>query len=227
MSNVFKRGISVSLIELRNVSLTDNDQIILQNISFAVNAGQHTSISGPSGSGKSTILRMMALLMEPSEGQIFYQGQDVSLLDSTDYRREVSYSYQSPQLFGKTVRDNLAFPAKIRGLEFDEPRAKALLEDVGLGYITLDKKVDDLSGGEKQRTALIRNLMYPPKVLLLDEVTSGLDDDNSERIWEWLLKRASAQQVTLIWVSHNEKEQQLAEQQIHIRRGQLVESEAI
>lgn len=217
----------MSLIELKNVSLTDNDQTILNNISLSINAGQHTSISGPSGSGKSTILRLMALLLEPSDGQIFYEGQDISQLESTTYRREVSYSYQSPQLFGKTVRDNLAFPAKIRGIEFDEPRANALLADVGLDYITLDKKIDGLSGGEKQRTALIRNLMYPPKILLLDEVTSGLDDDNSERIWNWLLKRAVEEHVTLIWVSHNEKEQQLAEQQIHIRQGVLVESEAV
>lgn len=217
----------MSLIELKNISLEDHQQAILQNVSFSIKSGQHTSISGPSGSGKSTILRLMALLLEPSEGEIFYQGQDIAQLESTEYRREVSYSYQSPQLFGHTVEDNLAFPAKIRQHEFDESRAKALLADVGLNYIDLDKAVDDLSGGEKQRVALIRNLMYPPKVLLLDEVTSGLDDENSERIWDWLLKRATQEEVTLVWVSHNEKEQQLASQQIQIRHGKLVEKEVI
>ena len=217
----------MSLIELKNISLEDHQQAILQNVSFSIKSGQHTSISGPSGSGKSTILRLMALLLEPSEGEIFYQGQDIAQLESTEYRREVSYSYQSPQLFGRTVEDNLAFPAKIRQHEFEESRAKALLADVGLNYIDLDKAVDDLSGGEKQRVALIRNLMYPPKVLLLDEVTSGLDDENSERIWDWLLKRATQEEVTLVWVSHNEKEQQLASQQIQIRHGKLVEKEVI
>lgn len=217
----------MSLIELKNISLEDHQQAILQNVSFSIKSGQHTSISGPSGSGKSTILRLMALLLEPSEGEIFYQGQDIAQLESTEYRREVSYSYQSPQLFGRTVEDNLAFPAKIRQHEFEESRAKALLVDVGLDYIGLDKAVDDLSGGEKQRVALIRNLMYPPKVLLLDEVTSGLDDENSERIWDWLLKRATQEEVTLVWVSHNEKEQQLASQQIQIRHGKLVEKEVI
>lgn len=217
----------MSLIELKNISLEDHQQAILQNVSFSIKSGQHTSISGPSGSGKSTILRLMALLLEPSEGKVFYQGQDIAQLESTEYRREVSYSYQSPQLFGHTVEDNLAFPAKIRQHEFDESRAKALLADVGLNYIDLDKAVDDLSGGEKQRVALIRNLMYPPKVLLLDEVTSGLDDENSERIWDWLLKRATQEEVTLVWVSHNEKEQQLASQQIQIRHGKLVEKEVI
>ena len=217
----------MSLIELKNISLEDHQQAILQNVSFSIKSGQHTSISWPSGSGKSTILRLMALLLEPSEGEIFYQGQDIAQLESTEYRREVSYSYQSPQLFGHTVEDNLAFPAKIRQHEFDESRAKALLADVGLNYIDLDKAVDDLSGGEKQRVALIRNLMYPPKVLLLDEVTSGLDDENSERIWDWLLKRATQEEVTLVWVSHNEKEQQLASQQIQIRHGKLVEKEVI
>lgn len=217
----------MSLIELKNISLEDHQQAILQNVSFSIKSGQHTSISGPSGSGKSTILRLMALLLEPSEGKVFYQGQDIAQLESTEYRREVSYSYQSPQLFGRTVEDNLAFPAKIRQHEFDGSRAKALLVDVGLDYIGLDKAVDDLSGGEKQRVALIRNLMYPPKVLLLDEVTSGLDDENSERIWDWLLKRATQEEVTLVWVSHNEKEQQLASQQIQIRHGKLVEKEVI
>lgn len=217
----------MNLIELKNVTLIDNQQEILKNMSFSIQVGQHTSISGPSGSGKSTILRLMASLLEASQGQVFYQGQDIAELESTEYRREVSYSYQSPQLFGRTVEDNLAFPAKIRQQEFDAARATALLADVGLAYIGLDKAVDALSGGEKQRVALIRNLMYPPKVLLLDEVTSGLDEENSERIWDWLLKRANQEEVTLVWVSHNEKEQQLATQQIQIRHGQLIEKEVV
>lgn len=217
----------MNLIELKNISLNDHNQMILHKISFEIKEGQHTSISGPSGSGKSTILRLIALLLEPSEGQIYYQNQDITQLLSTEYRREVSYSYQSPQLFGKTVQDNLAFPAEVRQLSFDKKRAEALLAEVSLEYINLDKSIDDLSGGEKQRVALIRNLMYPPKVLLLDEVTSGLDDDNSERIWSWLLNQADQEQITLIWVSHSEKEQQLAAQKIKIYHGKLVGKEVL
>lgn len=217
----------MSLLQINNLSYQVNQERILDDISLEITQGQHTSISGPSGSGKSTLLKMMALLLEPSSGNILYKGDDIKLLESVEYRKEVSYSYQSPQLFGKTVQDNLAFPAVIRGLEFNIQRATDLLEDLSLDYIPMTKSVNDLSGGEKQRVALIRNLMYPPQILLLDEVSAGLDDNNASHLWQWLLENADKVGVTLVWISHNEKEQQLAQQQIYIKQGQIVERKDI
>lgn len=208
---------------VNGLSYEVNGQSILREISFEIKDGEHTSINGPSGSGKSTILKLLALLLEPSVGEILYGGENIETLEATDYRRQVSYCYQSPQLFGKTVEDNLAFPSKIRDADFDSERAKSLLNDVGLSYISLDKEIEGLSGGERQRVALVRNMMYPPKFLLLDEVTSGLDEKNGEQIWRWLERCAEEEKFTMVWISHNELEQQLATQKMYIYQGELVE----
>lgn len=211
----------MELIKIENLSLEISKQKILDDINFSIHKGQFTSINGPSGSGKSTILRILARLTKESSGNIYFEDKDMYQYEYTDYRKEVSYVIQNPQLFGETIRDNLSFPAKVRNQEFDENRAKSLLDRLGLGHMNLDKSVDSLSGGEKQRIGLIRNLMYPPKVLLLDEVTSSLDDDSSELVWDFLFEEAKKFDITLVWVSHDEHEQNMAKQKIYLRKGEM------
>lgn len=215
----------MELIKIENLSLEVPNQKILDDINFSIHKGQFTSINGPSGSGKSTILRILARLTKESSGNIYFEDKDMYQYEYTDYRKEVSYVIQNPQLFGETIRDNLSFPAKVRNQEFDENRAKSLLDRLGLGHMNLDKSVDSLSGGEKQRIGLIRNLMYPPKVLLLDEVTSSLDDDSSELVWDFLFEEAKKSDITLVWVSHDEHEQNMAEQKIYLKKGKMAKGE--
>ncbi|MGX7072129.1 ABC transporter ATP-binding protein [Helcococcus kunzii] len=215
----------MELIKIENLSLEVPKQKILDDINFSIHKGQFTSINGPSGSGKSTILRILARLTKESSGNIYFEDKDMYQYEYTDYRKEVSYVIQNPQLFGETIRDNLSFPAKVRNQEFDENRAKSLLDRLGLGHMNLDKSVYSLSGGEKQRIGLIRNLMYPPKVLLLDEVTSSLDDDSSELVWDFLFEEAKKSEITLVWVSHDEHEQNMAEQKIYLKKGKMAKGE--
>lgn len=215
----------MELIKIENLSLEVPKQKILDDINFSIHKGQFTSINGPSGSGKSTILRILARLTKESSGNIYFEDKDMYQYEYTDYRKEVSYVIQNPQLFGETIRDNLSFPAKVRNQEFDENRAKSLLDRLGLGHMNLDKSVDSLSGGEKQRIGLIRNLMYPPKVLLLDEVTSSLDDNSSELVWDFLFEEAKKSDITLVWVSHDEHEQNMAEQKIYLKKGKMAKGE--
>ncbi|EHR35518.1 hypothetical protein HMPREF9709_00470 [Helcococcus kunzii ATCC 51366] len=215
----------MELIKIENLSLEVPKQKILDDINFSIHKGQFTSINGPSSSGKSTILRILARLTKESSGNIYFEDKDMYQYEYTDYRKEVSYVIQNPQLFGETIRDNLSFPAKVRNQEFDENRAKSLLDRLGLGHMNLDKSVDSLSGGEKQRIGLIRNLMYPPKVLLLDEVTSSLDDDSSELVWDFLFEEAKKSEITLVWVSHDEHEQNMAEQKIYLKKGKMAKGE--
>lgn len=217
----------MELIKIEDISLNVTNQNILDNINFSIKKGQHTSINGPSGSGKSTILRILARLTKESSGKIFFENKDIYQFEYTHYRKEVSYVIQNPQLFGETIEDNLTFPSKIRNSEFDSSRALSLMEKLGLGSMSLDKKVDGLSGGEKQRVGLIRNLMYPPKVLLLDEVTSSLDDDSSKLVWEFLFDEAKNSEITLVWVSHDEDEQNMAEQKIYLKNGKMVDEKVV
>src|SRR5699024_268385 len=138
-------------------------------------------------------------------------------LDPIKLRQDISYCFQSPTLFGETVRDNLQFGYDIRNLDFDEVKAKELLGHVELPTSYLDKDISTLSGGEKQRVALIRNVQFRPDVLLLDEITSALDAHTQRTILAWLDTYRKENNVTIVMVSHNENEQNLADRTIELK----------
>lgn len=179
------------------------------------------AITGPSGSGKSTLLKYLAQLQSPNlktDGEYLFKGQNVMDLDPIKLRQDISYCFQSPTLFGETVRDNLQFGYDIRNLDFDEVKAKELLGHVELPTSYLDKDISTLSGGEKQRVALIRNVQFRPDVLLLDEITSALDAHTQRTILAWLDTYRKENNVTIVMVSHNENEQNLADRKIELKK---------
>lgn len=208
----------MTIIELRNVAYQVEDKQILQNVSFSVRKNDFLTLVGPSGAGKSTILKLIANLINPSVGEILYQDENIDKLDPVAYRRQVSYCFQQPSLFGKTVKDNLLFPYQIRKKEADQKHLMDLLKRVDLGADFLDKEVTALSGGEKQRVALIRNLVFLPKVLLLDEVTTGLDE-NSKVIVHQLIKAVREEGITIIQVTHDQDEIKAANNIVEIKKG--------
>lgn len=209
----------MSLLEIKNLSFQAADKKILDNIHFTLEEGDFLSITGPSGSGKSTLLKMIATILSKTSGEILYNGKPIESYEPTEYRKEVSYCFQSPVLFGETVNDNLAFPYVIRQKEFDEAKAVEYLKTVGLSEDYLNKAITSLSGGEKQRIALIRNVLFQPKILLLDEVTSALDEENRQIIWKWLHDMRQKTDMTILMISHNEEEAALADKHIHIVQG--------
>ena len=210
----------MKIFELDNLGLVSPEKMILEGISLSIKEGEHLTITGPSGSGKSSLLKLLAALVSPSSGQLFYQGQDLGDLDPVAYRREVSYCFQQPVLFGQTVRDNVAFPFEIRQIHFDQERVLTALARLDLGPEFLDKPIKDLSGGEKQRVALVRNLLFEPKVLLLDEVSSGLDE-KTKILLRTFLKDLHQEGVTLIEVTHDQQEIEAAERLVTIVGGRL------
>ena len=211
----------MKIFELDNLGLVSPEKMILEGISLSIKEGEHLTITGPSGSGKSSLLKLLAALVSPSSGLIFYQGQDLGDLDPVAYRREVSYCFQQPVLFGQTVRDNVAFPFEIRQIPFDQERVLTALARLNLGPEFLDKPIKDLSGGEKQRVALVRNLLFEPKVLLLDEVSSGLDE-KTKILLRTFLNDLHQEGVTLIEVTHDQQEIEAAERLVTIVGGRLV-----
>ena len=210
----------MKIFELDNLGLVSPEKMILEGISLSIKEGEHLTITGPSGSGKSSLLKLLAALVSPSSGQLFYQGQDLGDLDPVAYRREVSYCFQQPVLFGQTVRDNVAFPFEIRQIPFDQERVLTALARLDLGPEFLDKPIKALSGGEKQRVALVRNLLFEPKVLLLDEVSSGLDE-KTKILLRTFLKDLHQEGVTLIEVTHDQQEIEAAERLVTIVGGRL------
>lgn len=212
------------LLKLENVSFIIEEKKILDAISLSFSRNERTSIQGKSGSGKSTLLKVMAAIHPLSQGTIYLEGKNMKDIHYTDYRKSISYVYQTPQLFGETVQDNLSFPSAIRGETFDAEMAESYLDDLGLDYVSFSQDINSLSGGEKQRVSLIRHFMYPPKMLLLDEVTASLDEGSSDKIWEWILNQADHHDISLVWVSHKSEEQEMATRNIVIDQGRLVEN---
>ena len=195
----------MSILEFSNVSFSNEGKSILKNLNIRVESGDYISIVGPSGSGKSTFLKLCNNLISPSEGNISFNNKNVSEYNPIELRKEIAYCFQMPHLFGDTVMDNLSFPFKIRNKKVDMDRIKYLFSLFSMDEEFIDEKVLNLSGGEKQRIALMRTLMFTPEVLLLDEVTSALDSENT-LIVENIINKLNNEGSTVLWVTHNDEQ---------------------
>lgn len=215
---------SQSILSLEQVGFKTGQKKILEEISFTVNKGEVVTISGPSGSGKSTLLKLIGSLITPTQGEILYKGKSLKTFDSLTYRKEVSYFFQNASLFDQTVEDNLIFPYEIRDLEVDESYIKSYLEKVKIPESYYDKPIEELSGGEKQRIALVRNLLFQPEVLLLDEVTSSLDSTNKAIIHSVIDDLNKEDNVTVLTITHDETELADSNRILRINEGRLEEN---
>ncbi|MEM5134079.1 ABC transporter ATP-binding protein [Enterococcus faecalis] len=210
-----------NLLRAEGVSYQVNGRSILSDIDLSFETGSNTTIVGPSGSGKSTFLKILSSLLSPTEGEIFYQEAPITTMPIETYRQKVSYCFQQPTLFGETVYDNLLFPFTVRQEAFNQEKVVALLQQVKLPAAYLEKKTAELSGGERQRVALLRNIIFVPDVLLLDEVTTGLDEESKQFVNQLLNQLNKEQGVTLIRVTHDTEEIQQAQQVIRIVAGKV------
>lgn len=194
------------LLQLNNVGYQVGTTKILNNISFNLHPGEFKLITGPSGCGKSTLLKIIASLLSPTDGAILFAGEDITTLNPEYYRQQVSYCTQTPALFGDTVYDNLIFPWQIRNQRPDPGAFLADLARFQLPESILAKNINELSGGEKQRISLIRNLQFLPQVLLLDEITSALDESNKRNVNEIIHRYVRDKQTGVLWVTHDKDE---------------------
>ncbi|MGA7510515.1 MAG: iron ABC transporter ATP-binding protein FetA [Erwinia billingiae] len=211
------------LLDVQDVSYVQDGTTLLAPVSLQLNQGEFVLLTGPSGSGKSTLLKIIASLLEPTTGDIQFKGRSISELKPESYRQQVSYCFQTPALFGETVYDNLALPWQIRQKKVDREKLKEWLIKVNLPVEMLTKKNEQLSGGEKQRVALLRNLQFLPDVLLLDEITSALDEENKQAINQLVAGLVKDKGVAVMWISHDTSEinqaQRVVTLQPPVRKG--------
>ena len=217
----------MALLELSNISYAVKDKIIIRDVSLAVNEGDYLTIVGPSGSGKSTLLKLCSDLISPTFGSITYNGRNLTAIDPESYRKEVGYCFQRPYLFAKSVRRNILFPYDIRGMKPDMERIKLLFDLLHMPMEYFERHNDELSGGEMQRICLIRSLIFEPKVLLLDEVTSALDSVNTA-IVEQVIYELYKNGITIVSITHNEEQSlRAANRRITIIDGSIAKEEVL
>ncbi len=217
----------MALMQFENVSYINDGKEIIKDISLEIDEGDFVSIVGHSGCGKSTFLKLCCHLISPSAGHIVLQEKDILEVDPVALRKEIVYCFQTPSLFGRTVLDNLKFPYLIRNIAYDEPRVKELFLKFKLNMDLIHQKVGKLSGGEKQRIALIRALLFRPKMILLDEITSALDADNTHVVEE-AIESFHADGMTILWVTHHpEQSRKFANKVLTLEHGKLKALEMI
>ena len=200
----------------------------LRGVDLEVMPGEYLAIVGPSGSGKSTMLNTLGLLDRPSTGTYWFEGQDVAAL-SEDERAalrggEIGFVFQSFHLLPtRTVLENVMLSTAYAGVprEEREGRARAALDRVGMSH-RVDFYPGPLSGGERQRVAIARAVSTAPRLLLADEPTGNLDQENSEAVMR-LFEELSADGLTIVMITHDRTVAQSARRRVSINDGRLTE----
>lgn len=201
------------------LSITDlnvelNNTLVLKDVSLGIEEGEFVSLVGPSGCGKSTLFKAVAGIIPAKSGEIVLDGERLN--DIPAYRRGIVIVFQDMRLFpNMTVSENIAYPLRIKGLKQKERMAKSeeLLADVqleGLG----DRRVHQLSGGQQQRVALARALAAEPRVMLLDEPFSALDENLRDDMRQLIKKLHNEFHMTTMMVTHDINEAKLMSDRI-------------
>jgi iron(III) transport system ATP-binding protein len=201
----------MSYIELDGVSKRFAERIVLNDLSIRIERGERLVLFGPSGCGKTTVLRIVAGLEVPDEGDIRIDGRVVASSGKNlvpPEKRDLGMVFQDLALWPHmTVQENLTFGLNVRGVQNREAevRVREMLHRVGLEH-RIDAKPYQLSGGEQQRVALARALVSRPSILLMDEPFSSLDDERKGMIASDLLSLQNQFGFTLIYVTHDRAE---------------------
>ena len=197
----------------------------LQGVQLQVKKGDFIAVMGPSGSGKSTLLNCLGALDRPSDGKIYIDGIDISLLNDEGLawlrNRKIGFIFQSYNLISRsTVGQNVEIPALVTPLDGRQRKEKTMkvLNDVGLGD-KYYRNPNTLSGGEQQRVAIARALMNDPTILLADEPTGNLDSKSGAIIMETLQKLNNDLGVTLVVVTHDPEVGSLANRIYYLKDG--------
>ena len=214
------------ILEIKNLKACINNNEILRNLNLTINRGEIHAIMGPNGSGKSTLLHVLGGLEQPTQGQVFLNGQRFDNLGEAErgFQRNqyLGFVYQFHHLLPEfSALENVAMPLMLRAdSQFKSVKAQAeyLLDRVGLSH-RMDHKPGELSGGERQRVALARALVTKPAVVLADEPTGNLDRKTALGIFELLTDLKKELNMAMLIVTHDEHLAQAADSILHMQDG--------
>jgi lipoprotein-releasing system ATP-binding protein len=221
------------VIETQGLTKTYGGQIavpVLRGIDLQIRAGTFAAIVGQSGSGKSTLLHLLGALDVPTTGRVLINSVDLATLDEDALAllrsEEIGFLFQFHHLLDEwTCLENALMPITIRhGTETQEQRARViqLLQRVGL-EAHLHKRPEEMSGGQKQRCALVRALANTPKIVLADEPTGNLDSRSGQEVFALMREINRASGVAFVMITHDERLAQAADQIFLVEHGVLQE----
>lgn len=201
-------------IRLEQVSKQYGDKIVFQNLNEVFPSGKITGLVGDNGAGKSTLLRLIAGLDRNYSGHIYYNNQ---LLQKTLYQ-QITMVFQTPYLLKRSVYENIAYPLKLRHRPKTEVRQKTEALIAKLGIEKLSRQyAHKLSGGESQKVALARALIFEPDLVLLDEPMSGIDIASVSFMEQMIQEYVEEYHKTVIMITHNaEQAQKLCSQIVRL-----------
>ena len=204
-------------LEVRNVTFSyDGENKILNNVNLKLNDGELVCLLGVSGGGKTTLFNIIAGLLEPQQGQVLLNGEDI-----TGQSGKVSYMLQKDMLLPyRTVEDNVALPLIIKGMKKKEAREKVggYFEEFGIEG-TQKRYPVELSGGMKQRAALLRTYLFSAQVALLDEPFSALDTITKSEMHRWYLDVMDRIRLSTLFITHDVDEAILLSDRIYLLDG--------
>ncbi|MBC5623506.1 ABC transporter ATP-binding protein [Butyricimonas hominis] len=220
------------IIETKNLYKTYKDEMsevhAVDDVNISISEGEFTAIVGPSGSGKTTLLNLIGGLDTPTSGNLYIDGQDISLLkpkEMVDFRlHNIGFVFQSFNLIPVlSAKENVAFVMELQGRKKSErdERAQELLESVGLGD-RANSRPSKLSGGQQQRVAVARALASKPKFILADEPTANLDSKSAENLLDMMEKLNEKENITFVFSTHDPRIMAKARRIITLEDGKII-----
>ena len=214
----------MSLLRVEGVSKSFGDDLILNNMSFAVEEGELFGVIGTNGCGKTTLLKTLVGFYKPDKGRVLYNDKPIEQCRS-QIKREVGFTTQENSFYDRlTVEENITYFGSLYGLggktlKERTERVLALLDLLDARH----KLADTLSGGMKRRLEIARGLLHHPKVLFLDEPTIGLDPQTRNHIWNYIRNLNQEEKVTIFFTTHHMEEvDRIAEQIAIIDHGKIL-----
>lgn len=214
---------SAAILSIQGLAYRYAERTVLHDVTFDVAAGEVVALMGPNGCGKSTTLSVLGGLSAPQAGKIEFNGRPVTR-DDRAYRAELGFVFQSPSLDVKlTARQNLSLTARMHGLL---GRAATAAVSAALTRAGLDDRADDTldthSGGMRRRLDIARAMLHRPRLLLLDEPTTGLDERAWRRTWQQIRQVAQSGEAAVLLTTHRPEEAQCADRVVIMDAGRIV-----
>ncbi|WP_263832609.1 ABC transporter ATP-binding protein [Sulfurospirillum oryzae] len=207
------------ILEAHGITHYYKNDLALDNVNFEARRGDFIAIVGESGGGKSTLLSILSSLLRPSHGELFFEGKAYTLIKDIDAfrQKEVGFIFQFHYLIGYlTILENI----KLAAINNKSPYIDTLFKQCDIEAIK-DKYPDEISGGQRQRAAIVRALVNQPKIIFADEPTGNLDSHNSQNIYE-LFKTLSKSGTTIIIATHDRKVSDYADKIIEVKDGKIL-----